>query len=479
LALLEYFLSNPGRVLDKDSLTDAIWPTVTVSDDSIAQCVSELRRRLGPSAARIRTVPRRGYIFMSDGIDTGRPPTPAASAAEAAQPSILVLPFVTFDPDDRIVDGLAEQISAGLGRFKQIFVIAHDSARALRRTGIDDFGAARALGVRYMVIGTARRGGDRLRVAARLVEVATGAELWADHVDSHVADVFALQDRVSQSILGALAPRLQMAEIDRIRHKPPGSLLAYDLCLAAHAAIRRMTRDGNQLALDHAAHALELEPDYGLAAGLSAWAYTLRVAHGWREDAEAERGRGVHLARVAIACGGRDGDAEALAMGGYALGFLNGELENGLMAIEEGIQINRCYARAQVFAGWLLVYLGQAGQAIDRFQTAMQLSPRDPELFRLQTGLAYAHFITGDYSEAIVAGRAALQSHPEFTPVHRVLASALSLSGRIDEAAVIVGDLHRLVPAMTVRSYLAQSPFHRSGVIDQIVRGLRLAGLPE
>jgi hypothetical protein len=140
LALLEYFLSNPGRVLDKDSLTDAIWPTVTVSDDSIAQCVSELRRRLGPSAARIRTVPRRGYIFMSDGIDTGRPPIPAASAAEAAQPSILVLPFVTFDPDDRIVDGLAEQISAGLGRFKQVFVIAHDSARALRRTGIDDFG---------------------------------------------------------------------------------------------------------------------------------------------------------------------------------------------------------------------------------------------------------------------------------------------------------------------------------------------------
>lgn len=220
LALLEYFLSNLDRVLDKDGLTDAIWPTVTVSDDSLVQCVSELRRRLGPSAARIRTVPRRGFIFVSDGIVTGRAPAQVASAADLAQPSALVLPFVTTDPDDRIVDGLAEQISAGLGRFRQIFVIAHDSARALRQTGIDDFGAARALGVRYMVIGAARRSGDRLRVAARLVEVATGAELWADHVDSDVADVFALQDRVSESILGALVPRLQMAEIDRIRHKP-------------------------------------------------------------------------------------------------------------------------------------------------------------------------------------------------------------------------------------------------------------------
>ncbi|WP_353476739.1 winged helix-turn-helix domain-containing protein (plasmid) [Salipiger sp. H15] len=478
LALLTYFLSNPGRVLDKSILMDAVWPEVTVSDDSLTQCVSELRRLLGPSASRVRTLPRRGYLFVSDGVETSETTTDTAAPDAVARPSVLVLPFVTYDPADRIADGLAEEISAGLGRFRQIFVVAHDSARALCDAQLDDFAVARTLSVRYVVSGSARRSGARLRVTARLVEVNSGTELWGDHFDSVDTEIFTLHDQVTQNILGAMVPRMETAEISRVCRKPPESLEAYDICLAAHAAIRRMTPDGNRLALALADQALALEPDYGLAAGLAAWAYTLRVAHGWYEDFGAEARRGIELAHLAITSGARAGDAAALATGGYALAFLDGSLEEGLAAIEEGIRINPGDARAYVFAGWVLGYLGRATEAISMFQTALKLSPRDPELFRLQAGMAFGHLLNGDMSSAIAAGRAALQHHPDFSPTHRALAAALALSGRTEEAKRVVAELLRLVPNLTVSKFGEQSLFRYSGQMDRILEGLRQAGLP-
>jgi tetratricopeptide (TPR) repeat protein len=267
------------------------------------------------------------------------------------------------------------------------------------------------------------------------------------------------------------------AEVERAGRKRPESLDAYDLYLRALPALREMTRAGNDRALHLVAAALAIDRNYSVAAGLGAWAYTLRVAQGWVVDAEAEKRDGVELGRRAVATGGDD--ADALGSGGYAIAFLGEELREGLSAIERAIKLNPNGSLVLSHAGWVRTYLGHADEAIRDFQRSIRLSPRDPMLFRTQSGLAFAHLVKSEFADAATWGRQALEQNPNFTPAHRALASALGHLGQIEEARAVVKRVLNLVPDLTVTSFSEQSLLRYSGRLPLILDGLRLAGLPE
>jgi adenylate cyclase len=238
--------------------------------------------------------------------------------------------------------------------------------------------------------------------------------------------------------------------------------------------VREMTRERNEEGLAYLERALRLDPDYAAAAGLAAWACTLRIAHNWQDDTPSERRRGIDLGRAAIAKGADD--PEALAMGGYAVAFLGGELEEGLSAIERSIDLNPNSAISLAHAGWVRCYLGQADEAIRSFERSVRLSPREATLFRMQAGLAFGHLLRREFETSVMWGRRALEGNPNFTPTHRALACALAHLGRIEEAQEVGRRFMELVPKFTPE--LERTLWQRSGHLPLILDGLRLAGLP-
>jgi adenylate cyclase len=394
------------------------------------------------------------------------------------KPSIAVLPFTNISPDpdqQHLADGIAEEIITALSRVPRLFVIARNSSFTYQDRAVDIRQVGRELGVRYVLEGSVRRAGSRLRITGQLIDAATGAHLWADRYDGDVVDVFELEDQVTERVVGAIAPSLFAAELARTKTKRPDSLDAYDLYLRALAAAWAMTRERNAEALALIEQALRLDPDYAVEAGLGAWIYTLRFAHNWWREPEAERERGVALARAALSKG-RD-DPEALAMGGYALAFLGEEFEHGLGALKRSLALNPNSAMAFSHSGWAKCYLGRAEEGIADFHRAVRLSPREITLFRLHAGLAFAHLLLGEFEDAVDWGWKAVDGNPNFTPGYRPLAAALAHLGRLDEAKDVAGRLLQLMPNFTPAT--EKRLFRRSGKLPLILEGMRLAGLPE
>jgi len=510
--LLAHFAQNPGRVIAKAELLDTVWPDVVVTEGSLNQCVAEIRKALGEhSAALLRTVPRRGFLFADAGAGDAddaeasaadaSPGSATASAAARATdaaaaeptaarngpqtpdtgtgpPSVAVLPFANLSGDveqEYFADGVVEEITAALGHFRRIFVVARNSSFTYKGRPVDVRDVGRELGVRYVVEGTVRRAGDRLRITAQLIEAESGVQLWSDRLDGVVHDVFRFQDTVTHSVIGAIAPRLLAAEVERARRLRSESMDAYDLYLRALPAARAMTREGNDLALALVDRALEIDPHYAVMAALGAWAHTLRTAQGFARDTPELRERGLALARRAIA-GGQD-DAEALSMAGYAIGYLGDLLQDGLAAIERAIDLNPNDALAFANRGWLNTYLGRSDIAIASFQEALRLSPRDPALFRTQAGLAFAYLVDEDFENAIVAARRSTENNPNFAAAYRSLAAALALAGRVAEARQALVRIVAIDPELTLESFAQRSMFRHSPKLGVVLKGLRLAGL--
>ncbi|SJM34349.1 putative integral membrane protein [Mesorhizobium delmotii] len=428
---------------------------------------------LGPQQVKNIAEPVRVYSYKPQPTDPALH-TNTLSLPLPENPSIAVLPFTNMGGDRYFADGVVEDIITALSHVPRLFVIARNSTFTYRDRMVDIRQIGRELGVRYVLEGSVRRASGRIRITGQLLDAATGAHLWADHYDGDADDVFDLQDEVTASVVGAISPRLLDAEIARMKIKRPENLDAYDLFLRALEAVREMTLERNEEALSYLERALRLDPDYAVAAGLAAWAHTLRFAQIWRGDAETERKRGIELGRTAVAKG--PDDSEALAMGGYAVAFLGNELKEGLSAIERAISLNPNSAFALANAGWVRCYLGQAEQAINNFERSVRLSPREGTLFRVESGLAFAHLFREEFEEAVIWGRRALAGNPNYTPTYRALACALAHLGRIDEAKGVGQRLRDLVPNLSAD--LERVLFRDSGKLPLILSGLRLAGLP-
>jgi tetratricopeptide (TPR) repeat protein len=322
-----------------------------------------------------------------------------------------------------------------------------------------------------------RRAGDKVRITGQLVDAGSGAHLWAGRFDGVLADIFDLQDKVARSVVGAIEPRLMSAEIERAQRKRTASLDAYDLYLRALPHTYAPTREGSDTALALLAQALAIDPDYAVAAGLAGWCYSQRLTQRWQADPESENQAGIALGHRAIAKGPNDPDA--LAMGGQAIAHLGGELRAGLAAIERAIALNPNSALAFTRAGWVHAYGGEAVVSVTMFERAMRLSPRDPTMFTIYSGLAFANLLQERFEDAVLWARRCQDENPNHTPSLRSLASALGHLGRIDEARAVITRLRARLPDETITSFAAWTPYRHSGRLPLMLDGLRKAGLRE
>jgi TolB-like protein len=272
-------------------------------------------------------------------------------------------------------DGMVDDIITGLSRSKSLFVIARSSSFTYKGNAVDIKRVGRELGVRYVLEGSIRKAGDRVRIAGQLVDATTGNHIWADRYESKLEDIFDLQDRVTVSVIGAIAPRLERAEIARAQRKPIESLNAYDYYLRGLAKLRRWTKDANSEALQLFCKAIELDPRLASAYGMAAWCYVLRTARGWMTEHVQEGAEATRLARKAVHLGGDD--SVALCMGGYALAFVAHEFDDAAAFMDRGLLVNPNLAAGWTLSGWLRIWRGEPELALEHGAGRPEQAQRD------------------------------------------------------------------------------------------------------
>ncbi|HKS64313.1 MAG TPA: winged helix-turn-helix domain-containing protein [Xanthobacteraceae bacterium] len=464
-----------GNLVTRDDLSARVWPGAIVEANTVHVHVAALRKALGDGSAGqryIATAPGRGYRFVGDIAESSLPVIPE-------QPSIAVLPFQSFsgDLDDYFADGMVEEIITALTRFPALFVIARNSSFAYKGRAVDIRQVGRELGVRYVLEGSARRSADRLRITAQLIEATTGAHIWADRFDGELSDVFELQDEVTARIVGAIAPKLQLAEIERVKRVPTESLRSYDCYLRGLVHFHRDERQANRDALEMFTKAIELDPDFATAHGMAAWCYNQRLRNGWLTDLAQARVEARRLALRAAELGRED--AVALTTAGSCLAQVTQELDAGIALIDRARSLNPNFATAWASSAWARNYCGEAETAIDHAARAIRLSPLDPLSHYMDAAMAFAHFLAGRYDEAVRWAEIALPKHGGYQGSHRILAASHALAGRLDAARAAFAGLRALNPQMRIADLRTLIPWRRPDDARRYAEGLRLAGLPD
>jgi adenylate cyclase len=429
---------------------------------------------------QLKNIPRPVRVYRV------RPSGAAASSRPALplpdKPSIAVLPFenMSGDPEQEyFADGIVEEIITALSRFRQLFVIARNSSFTYKGRSVDVKQVGRELGVRYVLEGSVRRSGDRVRVTGQLIDAATGAHLWADRFDGALEDVFELQDRVTMSVVGAIAPKLEQAEIDRAKRKPPENLDAYDYYLRGMAShYHSWSNEAISEALRLYYKAIELDPDFASAYGAAARCYIERRSNNWMTDRVKESAETARLARRAVESG-RD-DAIALSGGGFALAQVGHDLDAGAAFIDRALVLNPNLAAAWYYSGFVRVWLGEPDTAIDHLARAMRLSPLDPITRSFRNATAHAHFCAGRYDQASLWAEMVLQENPDSLPSLRIAAASNALSGRATEATKVCTRLRQVDPALRISNLRDRvGPYRRPEDIARLIEGLRKAGVPD
>ena len=398
----------------------------------------------------------------------------------SSRPSIAVLPFVNMsgDPEQEyFADGIVEEIITALSHMRWLAVIARNSSFTYKGRNVDVKQVGRELGVRYVLEGSVRKSGNRLRITGQLIDASTGTHLWADRFDGEIKDIFDLQDQVTTRVVGAIAPKLEQVEIERAKRKPTESLDAYDHYLRGMANLHQWTKESSDEALRLFYRAIELDAGFASAYGMAAWCFVLRKGNGWMGDRAQEIAEAARLARQAVDLGADD--ATALSGAGYALVFVAHDLDNGPAILDRALELNPNLAGALISSGWTKAFLGEPDIAIKRVTDAMRLSPLDPMSFRTLGAVAFAHFIAGRYDEASLWAEKALQERANYLPAIRDLAAANALAGRDSEARAAIESLRKIAPAMRVSTVKEWLPFRRPDDLARLEDGLRKAGLPE
>jgi TolB-like protein/DNA-binding SARP family transcriptional activator len=397
-----------------------------------------------------------------------------------SKPSIAVLPFqnLSGDPEQEyFADGIVEEIITALSRMHWLFVIARNSSFIYKNRAVDVKQIGRELGVRYVLEGSVRKAGNRIRITGQLVDTSTGVHLWADRFEGALADIFDLQDQVTMSVVGAIAPKLEQAELERSRHKPTESLDAYDYYLRGMASLRKLTREGNVEALSYFGKAIELDAEFATAYGMAARCYVQRKAGGWMIDPQKDIREAVGLARRAVELA-RD-DAVALAAAGFALSDAADDPYRGNTLIDRALELNPNLAWAWLYSGWVKISLGQPDAGIERVKHSMRLSPNDPQSFSMQCALATAHLSAGRYDEALSGAEKAVAGKPDFLLPSCIAAASAALGGRFAEAQKAIDRLQEINPSLRISNIRHVISHHRAEDIARWEEGLRLAGLPD
>ncbi|MGZ9739525.1 winged helix-turn-helix domain-containing tetratricopeptide repeat protein [Pseudomonas sp. GNP012] len=497
--LLLLFVNNPDRVVSKDELLKAVWGERIVSESTITSHINAVRKAIGDTGEEqrlVRTVARKGYRFVGqingdlsgqarqpedDERPTAAPkPIPSPALVLPDKPSITVLPFqnLSGDPEQEyFADGVVEDIIAALSRLRWLFVIARNSSFTYKGQTVDARGVGQALGVRYVLEGSVRKSGNKLRITGQLIDATSGTHIWAERFEGLLDDIFELQDQITESVVGAIAPQLERAEIERAKRKPTESLDAYDYYLRAMAKLHSGSREAIEQALPMFYQAIELDGEFASAYGMAAWCHFWRKLNGWMVDRPAEIAEGIRLARLAVALG-RD-DAVALTRGGHALAHLAGEVDGGIALLDRARLLNPNLAPAWFLGGILRALRGETDAAIEHLNHAVRLSPLDPEMFRMQVGMALAHFFAGHFDAAAGWADKALGNLPSLLVAAALVAASHALGGRMDKANLAMQRLQALAPSLRLCGLKDWLPIQRPEDFARFVDGLRLAGLPE
>jgi TolB-like protein len=446
---------------------------ICLSEDAYRQVKGRLDiavSDLGPTKLKNVAEPVRVYSLEVSA------PAPAKRLALPDKPSIAVLAFqnMSGDPEQEyFADGVVEEIITGLSRIKWLFVIARNSSFIYKGKAVDVRQVGRELGVRYVLEGSVRKAGDRVRITAQLLEAETGAHLWADRYEGKLKDVFDLQDQITEKVVGVVEPSLQQSEIERSKRKRPENLDAYDLYLRALPHMMSMIPADARIAEEFLDDALKLDPNYAAAHALISWCHEICYIRGGRD--EADKTAGLQHARAAIASG--TDDATALAVAAFALGILSKDYKTAVSVIERALSLNPSSAAAHYWGAIIHASSGNFAAVTAHANRALRLSPFDPLAFLAHIALGHVALVEGHYDEAASHYAKAVLASPRFSIAYFCQAIALALAGRVEEAGPIVRQLLELNPSFRsskVFDYTVVGTF-----AARIIEGARILGLPE
>jgi adenylate cyclase len=481
--LLDYLIRNRERVVSKDDLINAVWNGRSVSDAALTTRLNVARTTIGDSGEEqrlIKTLPRKGFRFVGQvreareaaGPNPGDAPESAPSVPD--RPSIAVLPFenMSGDPEQEyFADGMVEEITTALSRFKGAFVIARNSSFTYKGKAVNVKQVGRELGVRYVLEGSVRKAAGKVRIAGQLIDAVTGAHIWADRFERDLTDVFALQDEVTVAVVSAIHPKIIQTEIAMAARRRPENLTAYDFWLRAIQQSSLATREGLAEAIRLAHRALELDPGFGRAASLASVFHLNNFVLGYSTDPQFELEEAVRLSRLALRID--DGDSNTLARASLISAYVVRDSESALEMADRAVALNPNSFEAWGCRGWVYGAAGPPQEAVRSFERGIRMSPIDPAMF---AGMGMALVELRRFDEAIVAGGKAQRHNPSHPLAYLCLASAFVHLGRDAEAREAAARLLEVNPAFTISGWIAWGGQSNAQLV---IEGLRKAGLPE
>ena len=477
ILLLGLLLSRAGEAVSKRELIDKVWSGAAVEESNLSVQIAALRKVLGraPNGGDwITTIPRVGYRFAGELIEPPSAVTVAVDPTTIDEAAIAVLPFANLGSDhhdDHFADGLTEDLITALSGLRWLRVAARNSSFAYRArdTGV----AARELGVRYLLGGSVRQFGGRVRISAQLTDAITATEIWADRYDAELTDFFPLQDRITASVVSAIAPFLFGADASRASPRTPQSLDAWGFVMRAMPHIWTWATEDNEAAAAYLQQAVGIDPRYARANALLAWVHAQRLNLGW-EDFEETRERAIGFARLAIA--GDSADAWAHLALGYIYLMLR-QPNAGEDELNAALSLNPSFAFAHAMLGTASAYRGDPERGLQELSLALRLSPRDPQQAPYLSGIGLCYFIAGRFSEAAEYQRRCVAMRPHFGSAWRTLAAAAGLAGDTEAAIGALAEARRLQPKLSIEWVEKYHPIVREANRAVYILGLRRAGL--
>jgi len=458
-------LAEPGGIMVSRVVHDQVQDKLSFGFDDLGeQTVKNIARPVGVHRIQLtdQTMPVKAATGTTERTTTDRP-------------SIAVLPFANMsgDPEQEyFADGISEDIITGLSKLRWFFIIARNSSFAYKGKAVDVKRAARELGVRYVLEGSVRKGGNRVRITAQLIDAATGNHIWADRYDGELTDVFALQDEITRKVVAAIEPKLLEAEGVRSQNRSPEDLGAWDLVIQANSLFWRMTRTEGHAAIATLKRAIERYPDYGPAHSMLAFMLLLSQLTGWNRDESAAK-QAAALAKRAAELDDSDPWVH------MALGYVAFSMRRTDEAVEEfrqALELNPNFAAAHGYLGFALAMAGRSDEAIPHAEQAIQMSPQDPQNAIFNTAIAVALYLAGRCPEAVAFGRKALQQRTQFTSGHRIYVASLAQAGQVEEARESLSQLKEAFPEMTI-AWIERYVPYTAGPMAKFLEGMRKAGL--
>jgi TolB-like protein len=487
--LLLHLVQNREHVVTKDNLIDVVWGGRIVSESTLTSHINAVRKAIGDTGEEqrlVRTIARKGYRFVGDVHESPAFVRADTSSLDATalpvpdRPSIAVLPFLNLSGEseqDYFVDGVVDDIISALSRMRWLFVIARNSSFTYKGRSVDVKQVGRELGVRYVLEGSVRKAASRVRITGQLVDACTGATLWSERFESAIDDLFELQDQMTTSVVGALAPHLERAEIERAYHKPTERLDAYDYYMRGMWKFRQVSRAAIDEALPLFHAAIRRDPEFASAYAMAAWCHSWRKLSRWVTDLEREIAEGTRLARRALELG--QDDAVALAASAHVLTHLVHDFDGSIALLERALVLDPNLAAGWYLGGFVKIWRGELDDAIEWIARGMRLSPLGPDMHRMEVGAAMAHLMAGRMGDALSwTERASLHGSDHALPIS-IFAAVYARAGRDTEARRAMQHLRELDPELRLSHLHKWLPFQRPQDLESFAGALREAGLPE